>query len=115
MLSQDHVELVASLSACHRLTDLPEPLKTYSERLAPIRKCGPSDDRSGERLQAYLAPDLMAELRQRSEQNHRTLTTELELALRKAWGLPEPPKPADMPPPEPPRPKRRVGRPKKGG
>ena len=75
---------------------------------------GDYQNRTGERLQVYLAPDLMAELRRRAAANHRTITAELELLLRSATGIPEPLPKVEPSLPEV-KPKRPVGRPKKGG
>lgn len=69
-----------------------------------------SANRTGERLQIYLPGFLMSELRKRSDASRRTLTAEIELALIKAWGITEEPKPEPPPPP----PKRPVGRPRRG-
>lgn len=134
-LEPSHVATVMSISACHSLADLPEPLKTYSVNLAPIRRCGMSIARGGKPLQIYLPEETIRRVRELADMNRRTITAEVELAIERHLQSPmlmadspplpevQPPvrKPVGRPPksPQPDHPapqlKRKPGRPKKGG
>jgi hypothetical protein len=108
-LDQDQVALVVSLSACHGLDELPEPLRSYSRQPAPYRKCGASVEREGERFQGYFPDEVMAELERRAKEADRTMVAEVVRTLRQAWGITE----QAPPPPPPEKPKRPRGRPRK--